>query len=65
MATKHLNSRRYTTRDDGDGQTTIMDIFTALPAEVHGRILPRVRTGDADQMALTLNLLDRWLLQHH
>lgn len=65
MAIKHFNSRRYVTRDDGDGRATIMDIVTNLPAEVHGRILPRVRTSDADQMVLTLNLLEGWRLQHH
>ena len=55
-------TKRYICRDDEDGRSTIVDIFTGLPAEVHGRALPRVQTVQADQMLLTLNMLDRYRL---
>lgn len=50
--------RRYFLRNDADGRSTIIDIFTGEPAVVDGKLLPRITTKKSTELVDLLNILN-------
>lgn len=50
---------RFSVRVEGDGTSTVFDVFTGWPADYDGRFLDGLDQGVADSLCAVVNALDK------